>query len=117
MSETRAIEFVGIAGGIIISSSLLPQVYKTYTTKSAKDISYYYQIIYIVGCTLTNSYAFAEGLWPIYIPCLFEEALIITLTCMKFAYSREDQDERTTRAEDGASDEPTTTAALALTEP
>ena len=114
MSETRLIEFVGIAGGIIISASLLPQVYKTYATKSAKDISFYYQIIYIVGCTLTNSYAISEGLWPVYIPCLFEEALIITLTCMKFAYDRTPK-----AAEDGTStsDEPTTTAAIALTEP
>ena len=92
MGETKLIEIVGIAGGIIISSSLLPQVYKTYQTKSAKDISYYYQIIYIVGCTLTNTYALVEGLWPVYIPCLFEEALIITLTLMKLVYDRKKEE-------------------------
>lgn len=63
---------------------------QTFKTKSAKDISFYYQFIYIAGCTLTNAYAIVEGLWPIYIPCLIEEALIITLTCLKFVYDRED---------------------------
>ena len=95
MSDTESINIVGIAGGIIISASLLPQVYKTYQTKSAKDISYAYQIIYIVGCTLTNTYALVKGLWPVYIPCLFEEALIITLTLMKLVYDRKKKEEGT----------------------
>lgn len=28
------------------------------------------------------------GLWPIYVPCLLEQTLIMTLTVMKFVYDR-----------------------------
>ena len=77
------IQLIGLIGGVTISISLLPQVCKTCRTRSAVDISYVYQTIYIVGCTLGNIYALHEGLWPIYIPGLFEEFMIILLTAMK----------------------------------
>ena len=80
------IEIVGIIGGMIISLSLIPQVYKTYQSKSATNISYTYQIIYIVGCTLINIYAFYTRLWIIYVPCVLEQILIVMLTFMKIWY-------------------------------
>ena len=58
------------------------------------QISYTYQVIYIVGCTLTNIYGIALGLWPLYIPCLFEESLIIALTLMKILYDRREREEK-----------------------
>jgi MtN3 and saliva related transmembrane protein len=79
----KGIELVGIIGGFAISFSLLPQVIKTWTTKSADDISYAYQAVYILGCTLVNTYALVEGLWPVFVPCLVEEFLIVSLTLMK----------------------------------
>lgn len=30
------------------------------------------------------------NLWPVYVPCLIEESLIVTLTVMKFVYSKSD---------------------------
>jgi uncharacterized protein with PQ loop repeat len=81
-------DLVGVVGGCLIALSLVPQVWKAYLTKSTEDISYAYQGIYIVGITLLNAYALILGLWPIYIPALFEEGLIIALTLMKLLYSR-----------------------------
>ena len=101
----EGIDFIGLLGGITIAVSLVPQVVKTWETKSASDISYFYQAVYIVGCTLTNAYAIIEGLWPVFIPCLFEELLIITLTIMKVIYDgRERQEQaRKTKKEDSSS--------------
>ena len=73
------------------------------------QISYAYQGIYILGCTLTNAYALARGLWPVYVPCLFEEVLIVSLTVMKVTYDRrparmarrEEERRRTTASSDG----------------
>jgi uncharacterized protein with PQ loop repeat len=81
-------DLMGVVGGCLLALSLVPQVWKAYLTKSTEDISYAYQGIYIVGITLLNAYALILGLWPIYIPALFEEGLIITLTLMKLLYSR-----------------------------
>eukprot|EP00578_Thalassiosira_sp_NH16_P026614 CAMPEP_0181089494 /NCGR_PEP_ID=MMETSP1071-20121207/7336_1 /TAXON_ID=35127 /ORGANISM="Thalassiosira sp., Strain NH16" /LENGTH=118 /DNA_ID=CAMNT_0023171453 /DNA_START=21 /DNA_END=377 /DNA_ORIENTATION=- len=88
MTNSAAVEVLGWLGGVCIALSLLPQVAKTYNTKSAGDISYAYQTIYIIGCTLVNIYAITYALWPVYIPCLVEETLIITLTIMKFIYEK-----------------------------
>lgn len=82
---------VGTIGGFAISLSLVPQVYLTYKTKCADDISFLYQGIYILGTSLVNSYAIYFGLYAVYIPCLLEFCLIVTLTIMKIVYpKRED---------------------------
>ena len=87
---------VGTIGGLSISLSLVPQVYLTYKTKCADDISYFYQFIYIFGAALVNAYAIYFKLWAVYGPCLLELCLIVTLTIMKYMYpSREDLKEIT----------------------
>jgi len=87
---------IGTIGGSMISLSLLPQVIKTYKTKSAEDFSYMYLSIYIIGTTLVNIYAIMSGLWPVYIPCLVELMLIIMITVMKFMYSNRKKDSKLT---------------------
>ena len=50
MIENQALfEILGTIGGISVALSLVPQVIHTYEMKSAKDISYIYQWIYIAG--------------------------------------------------------------------
>ena len=90
MVNTQALNTLGTIGGASIALSLVPQVIRTYRTKSAFDISYVYQAIYIFGTTLVNIYALSLNLWVIYIPCLIEEALIISLTVMKYFYDKND---------------------------
>ncbi|KAL3930537.1 MAG: hypothetical protein SGBAC_011721 [Bacillariaceae sp.] len=87
----QAMIIIGTIGGFSISLSLVPQVYLTYKTKCADDISYTYQFIYIFGAALVNTYAIYFKLYAVYIPCLLELCMIITLTIMKFMYPpRED---------------------------
>lgn len=86
-SKTDAtIEALGFIGGIMISLSLIPQVIKTFRTKDASSISYSYQAIYIVGCTFINIYAFYINMWVIYVPCVIEQVMIVTLTLMKIIF-------------------------------
>ncbi|CAJ1953975.1 unnamed protein product [Cylindrotheca closterium] len=82
----QAMTIVGTIGGFAISLSLVPQVYLTYKTKCADDISYTYQFIYIFGASLVNAYAIYFQLYAVYIPCLLELCMIIILTIMKFMY-------------------------------
>ena len=86
MDADKIMNVIGTIGGFAISLSLIPQVYLTYKTKCADDISYFYQFIYIFGTALVNSYGIYFGLYAIFIPCLVESCLIITLTIMKFVY-------------------------------
>jgi len=79
-------DIVGFAGGVVIALSLVPQIYRTLRTKSTKDISYGYQIVYIVGLAAVVYYSLAMQLVPVYIPAIFELSCILLLTALKIYF-------------------------------
>ncbi|RLN48651.1 hypothetical protein BBJ28_00020789 [Nothophytophthora sp. Chile5] len=83
-----AFKTVGLIGSFVISSALVPQMRKVYKTKSAKDISLLFQVLYVVGLGMILIYGFGESLWPIYIPATVEELAAVTMLCMKLYYDR-----------------------------
>ena len=50
-------EFMGITGSLIICGSVIPQVVKTYKTKSAKDLSIIYLATLMTGLLLLTAYS------------------------------------------------------------
>lgn len=51
-----SIEYVGFIAGLLVSLSVLPQIVRSWKTKSTKDISIYWNSINLVG----------QALWIIY---------------------------------------------------
>lgn len=86
MSE--AYKIIGMLGSFVISSALVPQMHKVYRTKSAKDISFTFQFLYVVGLLMILVYGFGESLWPIYIPASIEMVAALSLLVMKLHYDR-----------------------------
>ncbi|EGZ04723.1 hypothetical protein PHYSODRAFT_251741 [Phytophthora sojae] len=98
-----AFNILGLVGSFMISASLVPQIVKVYRTKSAKDLSHSFQLLYRIshverysGLILVAVYGLGESLWPTWIPVVIELAGGLTLLVMKFIYNR--------READGASD-------------
>lgn len=56
LSYELTAEIIGYAGGIVLAIALAPQVCLVLKTKSTKDISYSWQIIYILGLALNYVY-------------------------------------------------------------
>ena len=54
--ELNAAEILGFVGGVVLAVALLPQVMHTLQTRSTKDISYTWQLIYIFGLILNYVY-------------------------------------------------------------
>ena len=50
-------EFLGITGSLIICGSVIPQVIKTYRTKSARDLSITYLTTLMIGIVLLTVYS------------------------------------------------------------
>ncbi len=50
-------EFLGITGSLIICSSTIPQVIKTYRTKSARDLSITYLTTLMIGIIMLTVYS------------------------------------------------------------
>jgi MtN3 and saliva related transmembrane protein len=85
--DNDIVNIMGYSGGIILSVCLFPQILKIIKTKEVKNISYIWQLMYIIGLCLNFVYSFHYNLLPIYIPCIIELLFIVFLTFLKFIYS------------------------------
>lgn len=86
-------ESCGYISGFLFAVSLVPQVYKSFTTKKLDDISIYHQIIFLIGMTLMLMYSIHEDLKPLYIPSSCEAFLMFILFCMKLIYRENDEND------------------------
>jgi len=57
MSIQLVFEFLGMTGSLIICGSVIPQVMKTYRTKSARDLSITYLMTLMTGIILLTVYS------------------------------------------------------------
>ena len=59
------LEIFGYIGGALVTVSLLPQVIKSFKTKSTKDISLFYTLILAAGLGLWVIYAILNSIIPL----------------------------------------------------
>ena len=57
MSIQIVFEFLGITGSLIICGSIIPQLIRTYRTKSARDLSITYLMTLMTGIILLTVYS------------------------------------------------------------
>ena len=79
-------EIIGFIAGFLVSIALLPQVIKTWRSKSSKDISLSWTIILMSGLFLWIVYAFIYWILPLFIFGLVEFSIVLTLFIFKFLY-------------------------------
>lgn len=65
--STVWIEILGYAAGVLTLFNMLPQVIKTYKSKSAKDVSFLMVISYALSMLLWVAYAYFINSMPIII--------------------------------------------------
>ena len=80
------IELIGYLAGIIVAISLIPQVIKSWKTKSTKDISVMWTLIYLIGLILWIVYGIGILSFPIIIFVSIEALLAISLLILKIKY-------------------------------
>jgi MtN3 and saliva related transmembrane protein len=59
------IEYIGFIAGILVAFSVLPQILKSWRTKSTKDVSIYRSIINLTGQVLRIIYGFMIASWAL----------------------------------------------------
>ncbi len=79
-------EIIGFIAGFFVSIALLPQVIKTWRSKSSKDISLGWTIILMSGLFLWIVYAFIYWILPLFVFGLVEFSMVLTLFVFKFLY-------------------------------
>ncbi|MBK8290100.1 MAG: hypothetical protein IPK96_03185 [Flammeovirgaceae bacterium] len=82
------IDLVGYFGSFLTSITFIPQVYKTWQTKSAGDLSLSMLFIVLFSCMVWLVYAVALMLWPVIIANSIIGLLSIMLIYFKFTFKK-----------------------------
>jgi uncharacterized protein with PQ loop repeat len=88
VAGSGAADILGYLGGVILSICVLPQIWKTFKTKSAGDISLSWTILYTSGLSCTFAYLFLVGATAAWIPMTVEIAGALVIMAMKLYYDR-----------------------------
>ena len=81
-----ALEIVGYLAGFIVAIALLPQVIKAWRTKSTKDISILWNLIFITGLILWVVYGIVNKILPLAIFASVEATMAASLLVLKLKY-------------------------------
>ena len=81
-----SIDLLGYAAGILVVASLLPQVLRSWKTKSTKDISLSRYLIYIAGLVLWIAYALIIGNGPVVLMNAIGLILALCILWLKLKY-------------------------------
>lgn len=79
-------ELFGYAGMVTGVSFLIPQVYKTYQTKSVEDLSWGMLSIFFLNCVFWSTYGMLIGALPIVLTNVAALIVNITLITLKILY-------------------------------
>ena len=79
---------LGSIAGIITTGSFIPQVYKTYKTKSVEDLSYWMLLLMLTGLTLWLLYGIELNELPIILTNAITGALVMSLIVMKYIFTK-----------------------------
>lgn len=83
-----SLELVGYLGRFLIAVALTPQLIKTWKTKSAKDLSFLWTTISLIGLILYSIYAAINKVLPLLTFAIIESIMIMVLIILKIKYDR-----------------------------
>ena len=81
-------EWLGFFGGAITTLCLVPQIYKIFKLKSAREISLSFTILFAIGITLWLSYGVYSRLTPVILWNSITLVLALSLLYAKLKYGR-----------------------------
>jgi MtN3 and saliva related transmembrane protein len=85
--DMDSVTVLGLAAGILTTTSFLPQVLKTWKTRSAQDLSYGMIVLFLSGISLWLLYGVQIQSLPIILANAVTIVLLLILFGMKIRYS------------------------------
>lgn len=83
MPAPAVIDAIGYVAGALTTFAFLPQVWKTWRSRSAEDLSLAMLLSFCLGLVLWLIYGFLNTQWPIIIPNIITLALTGTILVFK----------------------------------
>jgi MtN3 and saliva related transmembrane protein len=82
------VEAVGFVGGASTTMAFVPQVIKTYRTRSADDLSLIMYLVFTLGVTCWLLYGLGIGSMPVIAANAATLLLVLSVLFMKIIYTR-----------------------------
>ena len=82
----KEVDMLGYLGGMFLTINLIPQIYKTKKSETAKDISLLFLLMNEMGLLMYSIYGFTEKLYPMAIPSFISFKLNTMLLLLKIKY-------------------------------
>ena len=86
ITQTILIEMTGYLAGLLAAVALSPQVYKSWKTKSTKDVSLGWTLIYISSLLFYEIYGIGINSYPLIIMTELEIFLALALIGLKLKH-------------------------------
>ena len=83
---TEFIDFLGLFAGTLTTIAFLPQLYKTWKSKSAKDVSTVMMITFCIGVFLWFIYGLAIHATPVIVANAVTLVLALLILVLKMRY-------------------------------
>jgi MtN3 and saliva related transmembrane protein len=90
-----SLEILGVAAGCVSTISFIPQIYKTWKTKSAEGLSIQMLIICAIAISLWTVYGKILNKVAIYVPNFIILILITTQITLKLKYDKTNKAKKT----------------------
>lgn len=87
-SPSFLIELAGFIGGASTTAAFIPQVAKTYRSRSVKDLSLLMYLVLAVGVSCWLLYGLGIGSMPVIAANAVTLVLVISVLAMKIKYTR-----------------------------
>lgn len=85
------VHYVGFFAGILTSGAAIPQVFRTYRTKQARDLSMWQLVLLNLGMLLWLIYGFSLGDRPLILANTFSIVCYSALIGMKLRYDKKER--------------------------
>ncbi len=81
--------FIGYSAGLLTTLSFLPQVVRAYRTRSCRDLSWPWLVVFILGLGLWLLYGVILTNWPMIFANIITLTFCFALVWMKLRYDSE----------------------------
>ena len=80
------VDFIGYFAGFLTTVSAVPQAYKSFKTKSTRDLSYLYLTVLTVGVFVWVIYGFLINSYPVIVTNSVSFVLMLLIDTLKLKY-------------------------------
>ena len=91
MSDSNYIDMFGFLAALLTTIAFLPQVYKTWQTKSADDVSLVMLILFIIGLICWIIYGIKINSIPILFANIFTLIFNLSILILKITYRKNNE--------------------------